>query len=171
MNYAYNKHTGEKIYLSHGMFCFRRMGCKDLGDALEKGWTFGSEDYEEPKEHWCINEFGTPEMAWRYNRESIYDKARKHIGNDFKTKEEAVKAAEKLKAWKRLKDAGFSFRAWESNAETINHKDVITYKIIATVPDDGSNISEDLALFLGIEEDTDIFGEEILEEGFLGEDD
>lgn len=70
------------------------------------------EDYEEPKEHWCINEFGTPEMAGRFSRENIYDKMRKLVGNDFETKEEAEKAVEKLKAWKRLKDNGFKFYSY-----------------------------------------------------------
>lgn len=34
---------------------------------------------------------------------------RKEIGNCFDTIEEAEKAVEKLKAWKRLKDNGFNF--------------------------------------------------------------
>ena len=34
---------------------------------------------------------------------------RKEIGNCFDTIEEAEKAVEKLKAWKRLKDKGFRF--------------------------------------------------------------
>lgn len=33
----------------------------------------------------------------------------KSIGNYFETKKEAEKAVEKIKAWKRLKDLGFSF--------------------------------------------------------------
>jgi hypothetical protein len=33
----------------------------------------------------------------------------KSIGNYFESKEEAEKAVEKLKAWKRLKDKGFKF--------------------------------------------------------------
>lgn len=32
------------------------------------------------------------------------------IDNDFNSREEAKKAVEKLKAWKRLKDKGFEFR-------------------------------------------------------------
>jgi hypothetical protein len=36
----------------------------------------------------------------------------KQIGNYFETKEEAEKAVEKLKAWKRLKDKGFRFNMW-----------------------------------------------------------
>lgn len=37
---------------------------------------------------------------------------RKEIGNCFDTIEEAEKAVEKLKAWKRLKDKGFRFNGW-----------------------------------------------------------
>ena len=50
------------------------------------------EDYDEPKE-----------IYFRYRE------ARKEIGNYFETKEEAEKAVEKLRAWKRLKDNGFRF--------------------------------------------------------------
>jgi hypothetical protein len=35
------------------------------------------------------------------------------LGNYFETKEEAEKAVEKLKAWKRLKDKGFRFTFWD----------------------------------------------------------
>ena len=80
-------------------------------ESLTKEW---EDAPEEPKEHWCINEFGTPEMAGRFNRENIYDKSRKLIGNDFETKEEAEKAVEKLKAWKQLKDnCNFRFNGLE----------------------------------------------------------
>ena len=37
------------------------------------------------------------------------DKSCKEIGNYFKTKKEAEKTVEKLKAWKRLKDKNFHF--------------------------------------------------------------
>lgn len=37
----------------------------------------------------------------------------KELGIWFETKEEAEKAVEKLKAWKRLKDKGFRFQGWE----------------------------------------------------------
>ena len=59
---------------------------------------------EEPKEYWYINEFGTPTKADFVGRETLYGKCRKNFGNHFETKEEAEKAVEKLKAWKRLKD-------------------------------------------------------------------
>lgn len=37
------------------------------------------------------------------------------IGNCFQTKEEAEKAVEKLKAWKRLKDSGLKFKDWNKS--------------------------------------------------------
>lgn len=40
----------------------------------------------------------------------------KQIGNYFETKEEAEKAVEKLKAWKRLKDKRFGFEKWNNSA-------------------------------------------------------
>ena len=67
------------------------------------------EDYEEPKEHCFISEFGKV-----YSLKIIpMDKERlewlKQIGNYFSSREEAEKTVEKLKAWKRLKDKGFRF--------------------------------------------------------------
>ena len=115
-----NKKTGEIVDLVKGHICESVSGesiALKPNIASSKTYTYDSlaelneewEDYEEPKEHWAINEFGTPELAGRFDRENIYDKARKLIGNDFETKEEAEKAVEKLKAWKRLNDGGFYF--------------------------------------------------------------
>lgn len=39
----------------------------------------------------------------------------KNIGNYFETIEEAEKAVEKLKAWKRLKDSGLKFKGWNKS--------------------------------------------------------
>lgn len=100
MNKLINRNTGQIFVYGEGIIDLKSLGCKNVAEMLEAGW----EDYKEPKEHWCINEFGTPEMAGGFNRESIYDKSRKLVGNDFESKEEAEKAVEKLKAWKRLKD-------------------------------------------------------------------
>lgn len=41
----------------------------------------------------------------------------KELGLWFKTEEEAKRAVEKLKAWKRLKDNGFRFNNWKSYEE------------------------------------------------------
>lgn len=67
------------------------------------------EDYEEPKEYWYID--WSPKIAAYYTKDflSDYDARVKEIGNCFETKEEAERAVEKLKAWKRLKDKGFRF--------------------------------------------------------------
>lgn len=64
------------------------------------------EDYEEPEEYYFIADFGG--ICARDKGKFVEDEEdRKQIGNYFETKEEAEKAVEKLKAWKRLKDRGF----------------------------------------------------------------
>lgn len=64
------------------------------------------EDVEETKAYWCIDwtEFNG---IFRTKVQDERDEFNKEIGNYFATKEEAEKAVEKLKAWKRLKDNGF----------------------------------------------------------------
>ena len=64
------------------------------------------EDYEEPKEYWYIDDAGVIQIDQVLSSEI---NMRKSIGNYFETKEEAEKAVEKLKAWKRLKEKGFKF--------------------------------------------------------------
>lgn len=63
------------------------------------------EDYEENKYYYAITSIkfdnGITKMKNIHNDMTAFDKA---IGNYFETKEEAEKAVEKLKAWKRLKD-------------------------------------------------------------------
>lgn len=73
------------------------------------------EDYEEPKEwYWFIEDNGVIQRSCHYeDLHPTLDKARKEIGNYFETKEEAEKAVEKLKAWKRLKDNGFNIKGWK----------------------------------------------------------
>ena len=43
------------------------------------------------------------------------DRNRFEIGNCFKSREEAEKAIERLKAWERLKDAGLKFKGWNKS--------------------------------------------------------
>lgn len=78
-------------------------------ESLTKEW----EDYEEPKEYWYID--WTPEIGAYHTRDtgSDADERQKEIGNYFETEGEAKKAVEKLKAWKRLKDNGFKFTAYQ----------------------------------------------------------
>lgn len=71
---------------------------------LQEEW----EDYEEPKKYYFIADFGG--ICARAKGKIVEDEEdRKAIGNYFSTREEAEKAVEKLKAWKRLKDKGFKF--------------------------------------------------------------
>ena len=101
-----NKKTGEIIEVCKVCpepFGARDFDCNSLAELNER-W----EDYEEPKEHWYIDWDGklmvsSDEEGW---------KAAISIGNYFETKEEAEKAVEKLKAWKRLKDKGFVINDW-----------------------------------------------------------
>ena len=103
-----NKQTGEIYELNE--FCLyddkgfaKRPFLKSLAE-LNSEW----EDYEEPKGFWSISGDATIE---HYDRLSENDHC-KEIGNYFETKEEAEKAVEKLKAWKRLKDKRFKFHEW-----------------------------------------------------------
>ena len=105
------------------------------------------EDVEEQKGYWYINEFGTPTEI-THTRENIYDTQRKNFGNYFETKEEAEKAVEKLKAWKRLKDKGVDFYGWRKNHTG-------TYDFLARwkeVPPKMHDIIDDLDLLFGGEE-------------------
>lgn len=83
------------------------------------------EDYEEPKEWWYIDIHGPHKVT---NNDEYYQQvkaASKEIGNYFETKEEAEKAVEKLKAWKRLKDKGF--KAFSS--EICGDNFVVSFKL------------------------------------------
>ena len=64
---------------------------------------------EEPKWYWYIDDAGVLQIDQVLSSEI---NMRKAIGNYFVTREEAEKTVEKLKAWKRLKEAGFEFGGW-----------------------------------------------------------
>lgn len=100
-----NKRTGE---VKDFALVVANSGVGDTTLAeLNEEW----EDCEELKKYYYITSCG--EITHRgyrlWENESIHDKKRKEIGNYFETEEEAEKAVEKLKAWKRLKDSGISF--------------------------------------------------------------
>ena len=67
------------------------------------------EDYEEPKDFWFIDDEGDVGVVSEEYEKHLNEM--KSIGNYFNTQEEAEKSVEKLKAWKRLKDKGFRFKA------------------------------------------------------------
>ena len=103
---------------------------------------------EEPKEYWYIDWNG--EVC----RSDIHDERTeqmKLIGNYFESKEEAEKAVEKLKAWKRLKDKGFRFEYYDySDRDLHNHIQIkaITNREV----EDSMLCKEDLDLLFGDEE-------------------
>ena len=107
--------------------------------ALSEDW----EDVEEPKDYYFIrSESLTVGYSPISNSRSC--KNRKQIGNYFETKEEAEKAVEKLKAWKRLKDKGFRF---------IDHIDRDTGQGMTRYEWDGYVNGEDLDLLFGGEDE------------------
>lgn len=67
------------------------------------------EDYEEPKEIWWLDNEGHINHASGEVNDSFRNN--REIGNYFLSREEAEKAVDKLKAWKRLKDKGFRFES------------------------------------------------------------
>ena len=101
-------HTETAIYTSLG--------------KLNEDW----EDYDET-ETYFINAVGSVDinaLADKRAKENFY-KQLKVIGNYFETKEEAEKAVEKLRAWKRLKDKGF--KSFSSNI--CGDDFVVTFKL------------------------------------------
>ena len=82
-------------------------------NKIEEEW----EDVEEPKGYWYIRDGGN--IDFNLYGKSIIER-HKTIGNYFETKEEAEKAVEKLKVWKRLKDEGFRFKNWYWDNNGIN---------------------------------------------------
>lgn len=114
-----NKKTGE-ILGSFGSFIIQNpngINCEAITKynslaELNAEW----EDVpEEPKGYWFIDCAAPyPVDFCEFNEDTEDDK---EIGNYFETKEEAKKAVEKLKAWKRLKDKGFRFNGVEVFSE------------------------------------------------------
>lgn len=113
-----NKKTGEiieTVIVDHGaeweirnMYTDEDTQTYNSLAELNEEW----EDYEEPKDFWFID----PEIliACESTDPLLCDKkvaieTMKQIGNYFDSREEAEKAVEKLKAWKRLKDNGYKF--------------------------------------------------------------
>ena len=107
---------------------------------LNKEW----EDYEEPNEYWYI--YGN--QVLKNECDGVMEDSFKEIGNYFETREEAEKAVEKLKAWKRLKDKGIRFYGWRRN-QTGTIDLLVSWE---GVPPLTGFIEEDLDLLFGGEE-------------------
>lgn len=117
--------------------------------GLNEKW----EDYEEPKPQvvYYIDRDGeiVPYKNAEYLKRVFDTEQNKEIGNYFETREEAEKAVDKLKAWKRLKDKGFVWQGWEEGAMD-NGMCVIGCQI----PENNweTDVVEDLDLLFGGEE-------------------
>lgn len=82
-------------------------------DGRVERYSLLPEHYEEPKEWWYIDIHGPHKVT---NNDEYYQKvkdASKEVGNYFSSRENAEKAVEKLKAWKRLKDKGVKIIDYE----------------------------------------------------------
>ena len=145
-----NKKTGEIKNVNHNHILMHfndgESKCINSLAELNDEW----EDYEEPKEHWFVDSGGEVEEA-TYLTEN--DKANlANFGNYFETKEEAEKAVEKLKTWKRLKDNGIMFKGWGWDKGLGNYV-VLGSKDADYVPDEiGLSGRKDLDLLFGGEE-------------------
>ena len=106
------------------------------------------EDYEEPKSWWYIDCDG--EVFRGENADKEHTDNHKSIGNYYISSEEAEKAVEKLKAWKRLKEAGFNFGSWSHTPIT---KSLTGYNLhIKAYSDKLADYMDDLHLLFGGEE-------------------
>lgn len=99
-----NKKTGEVIILIDHIFD----NYNSLAELTEE-W----EDYEEYGTTFFINAWGRTDSIINIDDEDLAELSA--IGNSFETYEEAEKAVEKLKAWKRLKDKGFVIESWATD--------------------------------------------------------
>ena len=109
------------------------------------------EDYEDERQYTISDDGEVVPYAVDYINEGT-DKGRKSISNCFRTKEEAEKAVEKLKAWKRLKDKGFRFyKKWDSKEPEGSFYYVEIHGKIDPVPAD-AEFMKDLDLLFGGEE-------------------
>ena len=88
----------------------------EQANGIISDMNYRPEQEEEPKEYWYINRCYEAHATSPTQRNMTADQ---EIGNYFETKEEAEKAVEKLKAWKRLKDKGFQFYSVDYEDQTI----------------------------------------------------
>lgn len=112
-------------------------------EGLSQDW---EDAPEEPKEYWFIDTYSYEVSYLEERRNEDLDNFNKEIGNYFETREEAEKAVERLRAWKRLKDKGFRFNKWYFH--DILGGDVV---IIANFKNNEEN-DEDLDVLFGGEE-------------------
>ena len=137
LKYISFKHGGSQICM-YGFDTAKHYFYNSLAELNEE-W----EDYEEPKEYWFIGYDAQVECISENDSDGI--ELDKSIGNYFATKEEAEKAVEKLKAWKRLKDKGFRFKDFYRLNDC-------ACTVRATFDESWSELYDDLNILFGGEE-------------------
>lgn len=114
---------------------------------LNEDW----EDYEEPKEHWAIDQFGEPINVTRLSRLQL---AKLHrFGNDFPSEDATIEAIEKLEAWQRLKD--HNLRVERGQRIFVNAANKLTSQKPLFVMDTYEEVEDDLDLLFGDDDDDD----------------
>ena len=157
-----NKLTGEVKDVVAGFDVTGIYVCVDNHDGNPYKKTYRSltelneewEDYEEPKKYWRITDLGEIKSIRLDQHHQNIEKC-KQIGNYFETKEEAEKAVEKLKAWKRLKKAGFRFEGYsDMDRSSAGHFDIYAYVDTNNnlIEDAQPKLVKDLDLLFGGEE-------------------
>ena len=108
------------------------------------------EDYQDPKEYWCIDWTGGINHITVLEGADAYEENKKQIGNYFETKEDAEQAVEKLKAFKRLKDYYVNF-----HLDFVHNRIDFIYRLDGTLHssiDEERIIFDDLKLLFGGEQ-------------------
>lgn len=110
------------------------------------------EDVEDPKEYWLISPVDADVEQTEMEGDEV-DTFNRQIGNYFSSREEAEKAVEKLKAWKRLKDKGFKidgYYCYNIDGEKSPHID-FSYPNFGDLLDDDEVVADLDLLFVGEE--------------------
>lgn len=125
--------------------------CKDI-NGVEYNYVYHSiedlvekwEDYKEPEVIYYLSWDGV--VLHSADKTGWQDA--KQIGNYFETEEEAEKAVEKLKAWKRLKDKGFERVFSLGLRDALCGGETVEFKLLI----DDKDLIEDIKLLFGGEE-------------------
>lgn len=132
-----NKETGQVFETIQPVLGGDGMSIAELNEKWE--------DYKERKAlGWRIDEYNEPEeIGFGFSLEEL--EYLKEIGLWFETKEEAEKAIEKLRAYKRLKDKGFKFVGWKNGK--LEYPDYVSFDC-----EDYKGCAKDLDIVFGGEE-------------------
>lgn len=159
-----NKKTGEIHEITQAVFlpCTMNKKFAIYSESEGHNYTYNSlaelnEEWEdapeEPKEYWCIDWTGGVNHITVLDGVDKYEENKKEIGNSFETREEAERAVEKLKAWKRLKDKGFKFDGKEVFSEGLLEIDGVLPALKGADNAERLKIIDDLDLLFSGEDD------------------